>query len=102
VVSQSLPPDQEPESEPESEESIETLENGPGDEIADLLEGISDSDSDDQEGEPGPGTRPSLTSINPKGKKSHAENIGPPHTIAVLVIACFILRIPTTYMDFIR
>ncbi|PVG00555.1 hypothetical protein CPB86DRAFT_729351 [Serendipita vermifera] len=102
AASESSLSDQEHSSESDSEESDESPDNGPGGDIAELLEGVSDSDSDTQEGESEASRRPQFTPINVKVKRSHTDHIGPSYTIAALVVACFVLRIPTVYMDFVE
>ncbi|KAI0750704.1 hypothetical protein C8Q80DRAFT_1153541 [Daedaleopsis nitida] len=82
-------------SESESDDLDET-------ELEKLMRENSDSPSEDEEGEHD-GARKDLTAEPVKKKKrTFGEFEVPASTVSVLVLACWTLRLPVMYMDFIR
>lgn len=69
----------------------------PEGDLAKLLEDVSDSGSDNDD------MHPSIKEISSRKKPiRQREDANLTANLAVLMISCWILRIPVTYMDFIR
>ena len=79
----------------------------PQTDLADLLDGVSDVSSDDGSGEEElrsthSGEEITTRVIKPKGNRAASKYAPPSSTIAVLVVACWMIRLPVIYLDLIR
>ena len=93
------------ESTTDDENGSQTTEDDP--ELAAMLREnsiASSSSEDEDEGEGGAGSadKPNSQPRKHRGPGSRRKYEAPPSTIAVLALACWILRVPAMYLDFIR
>jgi RNA polymerase I-specific transcription initiation factor RRN7 len=79
----------------------------PNNDLADLLDGLSDDSGEDEIGEENPKKvqergKSLVNEEKPKGNQVASKYTQPSSTLAVLVTACWMVRLPVIYMDFIR
>ncbi|KAL1761086.1 hypothetical protein FB107DRAFT_201738 [Schizophyllum commune] len=82
-----------------------TQQDGDDPELAAMLREnsiASSSSEDEDEGEVGAGDNPNVQPRKHRGPGSRRKYEAPPSTVAVLAFACWSLRVPAMYLDFIR
>jgi RNA polymerase I-specific transcription initiation factor RRN7 len=91
-----------------SDDEKAEIDVGPNNDLADLLNDLSDDSSgEDEVGEEDPKKvqekgRSIANEEKPKGNQVASKYTQPSSTLAVLVTACWMIRLPVIYMDFIR
>ncbi|KAI0068597.1 hypothetical protein BV25DRAFT_13565 [Artomyces pyxidatus] len=99
-------PERPPSSSSSADSSDDSDEPSESPEIDELLRGLSDSSESDEDelGGDAADARPKPEGSERKrgGRGAWGRQDGPASTIAVLVVACWTLRLPIMYMDFVR
>ncbi|KAI5893499.1 uncharacterized protein SCHCODRAFT_01140856 [Schizophyllum commune H4-8] len=96
-----------PDLDPDSSVSTTTKQHDDDPELAAMLREnstASSSSEDEDEGEGGAGTadNPNAQPRKHRGPGSRRKYEAPSSTVAVLALACWVLRVPAMYLDFIR
>lgn len=96
--------DQAPRSSDDEKAEIDVEPHG---DLAALLDGISDASSDDDSGEEEleathGGNKPGIKNIKAKENQAISKYSPPSCTVAILVVACWMIRLPVLYVDLLK